>query len=83
MIYGTQDGWFPPIPGPGPVMLVGYILVLYYVHVQLFAVAWKDAVSWLHLKSLQSTLQRQCSSYSVYKACNMYCSMCGHKPLVY
>ena len=37
-------------------------------------------MSWLHLKSLQSTLQRQCSSYSVYKACNMYCSMCGHKP---
>ena len=36
MIYGTQDGWFPPIPaGPGPVMLVAYILVLYYVHVQL------------------------------------------------
>ena len=35
MIYGTQDGWFPPITGPGPVMLVAYILVLYYVHVQL------------------------------------------------
>ena len=31
MIYGTQDGWFPPITGPGPVMLVAYILVLYYV----------------------------------------------------
>ena len=33
MIYGTQDGWFPPIPGPCPVVLVAYILVL-HVYVQ-------------------------------------------------
>ena len=35
MIYGTQDGWFPPIPGPGPVMLVVYILVLLYYEPEL------------------------------------------------
>ena len=45
MIYGTQDGWFPLPPGPGPVLLAAYILVhvsttvyvmcIHYIHNQL------------------------------------------------